>query len=80
MTEDVRYRVDCSDTHRRFKFGTQYRWSYVRQIFRRQIMEFETKFFRGLRLEDEQGNLWQPQIQVTLVPVQKEVNHDSQSG
>lgn len=63
------YVVHTGDTSYYFEHGREYKASYLKQVFRKRTEQIE--LFPGLILEDEDGNLFKPLLQVTLVPVPK---------
>jgi hypothetical protein len=66
---DSRYVVHTGDTTYYFEHGRLYRQSYLNRVFKKKIAPVE--LFPGLVLRDGQGNLWKPELQVTLVPAEE---------
>jgi len=71
------YRIWCGDEAFHFRFNNRfsYKASTITSTIRKAMQSCrrcggQTDFARGLVVEDENGNLWKPQIQVVLVPVE----------
>jgi hypothetical protein len=67
---DRRYLVHTGDTTYYFEHGRLYSQSYLNQVFKKRINHVE--LFPGLVLRDGAGNLFKPELQVVLVPVEPE--------
>ena len=61
------YVVHTGDTTYYFEHGRRYKKTYIRQVFKKKVAPIE--LFPGLVLQDEEGNLFKPELQVVLVPV-----------
>ena len=71
------FQVYVGDTTLYFMQGKLYQESRLRRIFRKKIRQchrcaFDIELFPGLVLQDGEGNLWKPELQVHLVPVKPE--------
>jgi hypothetical protein len=72
--EDPRYVVHCGDSQYYFQFGRMYRLSYLEKVFQKELAKRlfdDPTLFPGLVLRDGSGQLWKPDVRVTLVPVEK---------
>lgn len=69
--------VHQGDAHLYFEEENEYALSYLRQVFRKRIKKCEAckepfELFPGLVLQDSNGKLWKPKLEVQLVPAQPE--------
>jgi hypothetical protein len=69
MNREPRFKVSCGDTHFYFRHGRRLKQSEVNAIFSGRIQQWNTELFPGLQLKDERGQLWYPQLIVTLIPI-----------
>ena len=65
------------DAHLYFEEGDEYALSYLRQVFRKRIKKCEAckepfELFPNLVLQDSNGKLWKPKLEVQLVPAKPE--------
>lgn len=74
-------KVYVGDADYYFRAGSEYNLSYLRQVFRNRIKKCEVckepfEIFPGLVLEDSNGRLWKPKLEVQLVPAKPEVSDE----
>lgn len=84
MAKDVQLTVDCGDCDFYFRYGRRLTLSEVEAIFASRIKEWSAKTFPGLRLKDDRGLVWKPELRVELVPAKEktdaEQDHPSDVG
>ena len=67
--EDPSFVVHCGDSQFYFQFNRMYQLSYLKKVFRRRIAHVE--LFPGVVFRDDAGQLWKPEVQVNLIPVEE---------
>ena len=63
-----RFTVECGDADLWFKYGRELKSSEIEQKFDERICGLQSTVLPGLRLADEDGRLWQPELRIVLVP------------
>lgn len=83
-TEDPQYLIHCGDEawHFRYHPTRLYRESYIRKVIAEAMSKCRrcaciTDVAIGLVVEDDQGNLWVPRVQVAFVPYKPEEKHET---
>jgi len=78
-TKDPRYLIYCGDEvgHFRYNRSRLYRESEIRKVIAKAMSQCRrcscpTDVAVGLVVEDAQGNLWVPRVQVAFVPYKPE--------
>jgi len=71
------FKVYTGDATFYFQMGKLYREPYLKRVFKKKIRQCRScatdfELFPGLVLEDGKGNLWKPELQVHLIPVNPE--------
>jgi hypothetical protein len=69
------------DAHLYFEEGDEYTLSYLRQVFRKRTTKCEgckepIELFPHLVLQDADGRLWKPKLEVQLVPTERPEEDD----
>jgi hypothetical protein len=77
MNNKSQYKVHTGDAFHYFGFGHVYKAGYLKTVFKKAIQQCSRcthpfEVFPGLVLEDSNGVLWKPRLQVELVPVTQE--------
>lgn len=68
IQREGQFTVDCGDAEFYFRFGRELKASEVDSIFEARIQHLRHGLLPGLRLADEQGQLWKPLLRIQLVP------------
>jgi len=69
-----RFIVECGDADYWFKFNRELKSAEVEQKFGERISGLQSTIFPGLRLRDEAGHLWRPELRIVLVPWKEDMN------
>jgi hypothetical protein len=74
------FEVWCGDTTGYFQMGRQYRWGYLKQIFKERLERCPAcshpyELFPGGVFTDASGKKWKIQLQAVMVPAEPEEEH-----